>query len=220
MSDFHSSQQQLLQQIDELKTRIEKIEQVQSSQALTVQSSTLFEPHQVDVEPPPPVKLEKLKYYREEDKHEWNLLSNRISSYITSQSFLVTAYAVSMGNQNPRWGSWFTLFFPLILSFIGIATSYRALPGITGAVRVIELWHKKRDKLFFQNPEKDRQEKDTRMDDFRDDRPMKNANYQGEKSIDEIHNRSLQFAITAPWLFGASWFCFAVLTIILHIYFP
>jgi hypothetical protein len=220
MSDFHSNQDQLLQQLDELRMRIEKIEQMQASQAPAVQSTTLFEPQQVSVELPPPIKLEKLKYYREEDKHEWNLLSNRISSYITSQSFLVTAYAVSMGNQHPKWGSWFTLIFPLILSFIGISTSYRALPGITGAVKVIELWHKKRDRLFLQNPEKDHPEKDARMEDFRDDRKMKNSSYQGEKSIDEIHNRSLQFAVTAPWLFGISWVFFAILTIILHIYFP
>ena len=43
-------------------------------------------------------KLKRLNFYRSEITLEWNLLSNRVGSYITSQSFLVTAFAISMGN--------------------------------------------------------------------------------------------------------------------------
>jgi hypothetical protein len=42
------------------------------------------------------VKLEKLKFYRAEIKHEFNLLYDRVNSYITSQSFLVIGFALSM----------------------------------------------------------------------------------------------------------------------------
>ena len=70
-------------------------------------------------------KLERLNYYRAEDRHEWSLLSNRLSSYITSQSFLVTSYAIAMGNSNPRWSEWFTLLFPSLIALLGLATSWR-----------------------------------------------------------------------------------------------
>jgi hypothetical protein len=58
------------------------------------------------------VKLEKLGFYRAEIKHEFNLLSNRVNAYITSQSFLVVGFALAMGNLNPQWGSLFRLIFP------------------------------------------------------------------------------------------------------------
>lgn len=213
MSDLHSDSQQLLQDMNELVKRIEQLEQAQFSQS--------------PVGLPPHDKMEKLQYYRQENRHEWNLLSNRVSSYITSQSFLVTAYAVSMGNQNPKWGNWFTLIFSLIVSIIGVATSLRARPGINGAVKILKLWHKKQDRLFFQNPdeaERDRKcaSEDLSMIDFNDGRPMiipKHSKEEANKveSIDEIHNTSLQFATAAPWLFGISWLCFAALTIGLHV---
>jgi hypothetical protein len=215
MDELHADSHQFPQDINDLVKRIERLENARFSQS--------------PVSLPPPEKMEKLKYYRQENRHEWNLLSNRVSSYITSQSFLVTAYAVSMGNQNPKWGDWFTLIFPLIVSIIGVATSLRARPGINGAVKILKLWHKKQDRLFFQNPdeaEKDRQcaSEDLNMIDFNDGRPMiipKHSKEESNKieSIDEIHNTSLHFATTAPWLFGISWLCFATLTIVLHVLF-
>ena len=79
------------------------------------------------------VKLEKLRFYRAEIQHEFNLLSNRVNAYITSQSFLVVGFALAMSNLNPHWGSLFRLIFPLALALLGIAPSIQAWPGIRGA---------------------------------------------------------------------------------------
>ena len=203
------------QETNELVKRIERLEEAQSSQ--------------FPLGVPPREKIEKLQYYRQENRHEWNLLSSRVSSYITSQSFLVTAYAVAMGNQNSKWGNWFTLIFPLIVSIIGVATSWRAAPGINGAVKILKLWHKKQDRLFFQNPDEAERDRncasaDLSMIDFNDGRQIIVPKHSKEEagrieSIDEIHNTSLNFATAAPLLFGISWGIFAALAIGLHVLF-
>jgi hypothetical protein len=153
----------------------------------------------------PPVNLERLRFYREEIKHEFNLLSNRVSSYVTSQSFLVTAFALSMGNSNPRWGSLFRLIFPLVLSLLGIVVSIQAWPGIKGACDIISLWHEKQNRLFAEDP---------RLDDYRVERPLTAP---GRRTpVDIIHERSLWFAKWSTWIFLAAWTIFGLLALFLH----
>ena len=154
-----------------------------------------------------PARLEKLKFYRSETQHEFNLLSNRVGAYITSQSFLVIAYATSLGNTNPRWGSLFRLVFPIALAIVGLTTSLLVWPGIQGACTTIELWREKLERLYARDP---------RLDDYRVARPL-GTSRQG-KSIDTIHVRSLLFARWAPAVFAAAWSVFGLLTLTLSLF--
>jgi hypothetical protein len=150
------------------------------------------------------VKLEKLRFYRAEIQHEFNLLSNRVNAYITSQSFLVVGFALAMGNLNPHWGSLFRLIFPPALALLGIATSIQAWPGIRGACDSISLWREKQQRLF---------EHDPSMDDYRIERPIVQSS-QG-RSMDIIHERSLWFAKCCPWIFATGWSVFGLLALVL-----
>lgn len=149
-------------------------------------------------------KLEKLKFYRAEIKQEYDLLAGRVNSYVTSQSFLCIAYASSMGNLNPQWGNIFTLVFPIVLVWLGIATSIQASRGITAAFRTIELWHIKQNKIF---------ENDSALEDYHLIRfnPSDTASPQ-----DLIYVRGLAFAKWSPRIFLAAWGIFGALAVFLH----
>ncbi len=99
-------------------------------------------------------KVERLRYYRSEISLEWTLLSNRLSSYITSQAFLVSAFAVAMGNASRAFSSaLFTLLFPIVLCVVGAFTSVCAYPSIDGPIVVLNRWRRKQRRLFLLNPE-------------------------------------------------------------------
>lgn len=150
-------------------------------------------------------RLEKLKFYRTEIKQEYDLMSSRVNSFVTSQSFLCIAYASSMGNLNSSWGNLFTLIFPTVLALLGISTSIQAGKGITAAFKTIELWHAKQNKLFNDEPT---------LEDFHlvrfkaaaDERPPK----------DLIYLRGLAFAKWSPRIFFVAWCIFGALAIWLH----
>ena len=142
-------------------------------------------------------KLERLEFYRSEIKMEYDLLSNRMSAYVTSQSFLCIAFATSMGNLNPHWGNIFNFVFPLALAIIGIAASIQSHRGISAAFETIALWHLKQDNLFESEPS---------LDDYR-------LNTERET----IQQRGLSFAKWSPLIFIFAWFIFGTLTIVLHL---
>jgi len=142
--------------------------------------------------------LESFKVCRSELQHEYNVLANRLNSYITSQAFLVSGYAISMGNMVPGAGATFRLLFPLMLSLVGILLSIRAHPGISGACGVIGHWHAKEAKLF---------DKNCGLGDY---------DVLRKDDVRAIHDRNLLFAQTSPWIFGIAWLLMAVLAIYLH----
>ena len=139
------------------------------------------------------------KVCRDEIKHEYGVLANRLNSYITSQAFLVSGYAISMGNMNPAWGSNFRLWFPLLLTVLGAMLSIRAHPGIAGVCSVIEHWHKKQDEIFASGAALDQYSV------LRHDR------------VRIIHDGNLWFAQTATWIFGAAWVVMAGMAIFLFL---
>src|SRR2546423_12416334 len=81
---------------------------------------------------------------REEIRAEHSLIANRLSWYVTSQSFLVTAFAISRG----AGFTWFHFFSTLLLPIIGIVSSALIFPSILGACSTIKLWHEKQRALF------------------------------------------------------------------------
>jgi hypothetical protein len=202
MTDQTTSLSTDAQTIADLTARLEKLEGSQAS--------------------PSADKLAKLRFIRSEDQSEWSLLSNRLSSYITSQSFLVSAYTISMGNGNPKWGDRFTLVFPLLLAAVGVLVTVFAYPGITSASEVIQLWHKKQSRLYLLNPEEADKDPsaaqyDPAMDDFRDGRPMQHARDAEGLPVDVVHSKGLRYALVAPWIFGVTWVLLAALTLFLHL---
>jgi hypothetical protein len=142
--------------------------------------------------------MQAFQVCRAELHHEYDVLSNRLNSYITSQAFLVSAYAISMGNMNLAWGDLFNLTFPLLLSFVAILLSIRAQPGIGAACNIIARWHNREADLF---------QLARGLDDYA---PI------AEEELRVIHDRNLLFAQTSPWIFGPAWLLMAILTIYLH----
>ncbi len=142
--------------------------------------------------------LAAFRICRDEVKHEQDVLSGRLSSYITSQSFLVSAYAVSMGNLNPKWGGDFRLAFPIVLCLVGFLLSVRAQPGITDASTIIGRWHLRQDELLEQHPDL--------------------AFYEmlhGSRT-ERLRARDQWFALAAGYIFAAAWVAFGILSLGLY----
>ncbi|MBC7805588.1 MAG: hypothetical protein H7145_05500 [Akkermansiaceae bacterium] len=168
-------------------------------------------------------KLEKLTFYRNEIGREWTLLTARVGTLITSQSFLVTAFTISLGNMNPTWGGLFTLVYPLLLATVGLSVAYYSYPAITGAAKVIELWHKKQGRLYLLNPEESEANPamatpDPQMADYRDDRPLLVSKRTGTVAVDAIQLQSLRFAVVTPLVFGITWFAVVILVLALRFF--
>ncbi len=166
-------------------------------------------------------KREKLAFYRNEISREWTLLTARVGTLITAQSFLVTAFTISLGNMNPKWGAAFTLFYPLLLAAVGLSVAYFSYPAITGAARVIELWHKKQGRLYLLNPEECEANPamampDPDMADYRDDRPLVVSKRTGTVPVDAIQMQSLRFAVVTPLVFGITWVAVVALVLALR----
>ena len=166
-------------------------------------------------------KREKLAFYRGEISREWTLLTARVGTLITSQSFLVTAYTISLGNANAHWGERFTLIYPLLLAIVGLTVAFYSYPAITGAARVIELWHKKQGRLFLLDPDAteanpDAAKPDPEMADYRDDRPLTVSKATGKVPMDAIQAQSLRYCIVTPLVFGVTWIVLVALVLTLH----
>jgi hypothetical protein len=137
----------------------------------------------------------RLKICRDEVMHEYNVLANRLTSFITSQSFLVSAYAVSMNNVNPSWGDSYRLVFPLLLSAVGIVLSVRANPGITGVCDVINKWHERQEAIFLESPH------------------LEEYAVLQRPTTRDYHQRSLLFAEASAWIFIVTWLALGRLSV-------
>jgi hypothetical protein len=142
----------------------------------------------------PSLNMETYKMCREESRHEFEILSGRMSTFILSQSFLVSAFAVAMGNLNPKWGHTFRIAFPGLICVMGLVLSFRAEPGITAACNMIRHWHHRQDTIL---------ETDEELQKYYGFQP---------KDQSRIHARDILFAQTAPYIFGMAWLAFLALT--------
>lgn len=143
--------------------------------------------------------LERLQFYRAEIRHEFDLLANRVSSFIASQSFLVLGFTLSVSNAAPGWGV--RLAFPLAIAILGAILSALVMPGILGASETIDLWRAKQAALFDEAAEE--------LEPFRLRRRVSG------RGIDLVHRRSLRFAKLAPWIFLCAWLGFGALASLL-----
>lgn len=118
---------------------------------------------------------------RDEIRAEHTLIANRLSWYVTSQSFLVTAFVISQGNGF----AWFRWFSTVLLPVVGFTSSALIFPSILGAVSTITLWHQKQDEFFKLN------------------KAFKNAFSMQRPSW--VERRGLLFPQIMPLLFGLVW---------------
>ena len=88
---------------------------------------------------------------RDEIKTEYNLLNSRLTWFVTSQSFLVSAFAISRANGFV----WFDWFATLLLPIVGLLLAALVLPSLMAACQTIELWHEKQAHFFVNQPEFD-----------------------------------------------------------------
>ena len=89
------------------------------------------------------------QHIREEIRGEHSLITNRLTWYVTSQSFLVTAFAISRGS-GFTWHHWFST---TLLPLVAFVNSLLILPSIVGARKTIKLWHEKQTGFFQRNQE-------------------------------------------------------------------
>lgn len=151
---------------------------------------------------------ERLNFYRSEIHFESTLLASRTSSYLSSQSFLMIAFASLMANTNPEWGSLFRLVVPSVLALLGLITSLHAIPGIRGSFDVIERWHRKQADLL-------QTEGNVGL------LPNHDSALFGEGNTPaggERYKRTLMFSLRTPIIFGCVWAVLGVFCIVLHFF--
>jgi hypothetical protein len=118
---------------------------------------------------------------RDEIRAEHTLIANRLTWFVTSQSFLVTAFAISRGN-GFHWHPWFST---IMLPTLGFVSAALVFPSIVGASKTIQLWHQKQSDFF------------TRHAAFKTAFALQRALW--------IESRGLLFPKLIPLLFGAFW---------------
>ena len=121
------------------------------------------------------------QHIREETRAEHSLIANRLTWYVTSQSFLVTAFAISRGS-GFTWHHWFST---ILLPLVALVTSLLVLPSLVGARKTIQLWHKRQRDFFTRNP------------DFKTAFELKRASW--------IESQGTLFPIVLPLLFAVFW---------------
>lgn len=119
---------------------------------------------------------------RDEIRAEHSLIANRLTWYVTSQSFLVSAFAISRGN-GFNWHHWFST---LLLPLVALITSLLVLPTLVGARKTIQLWHEKQRAFFARNP------------DFSAAFELKRAAW--------VKSHGMLFPIVVPVVFALFWF--------------
>ncbi len=152
--------------------------------------------------------LTKLEYYRAETRHEYSLLGQRVSWYVTCQSFLIIAFSSGMGNSN----LYFRLGIALILPTLGIITSLLTKPSIDGAIAIINRWGAKEYEVL-QNED---------LQDFKIKRAYEKVRFsshrEAEQITDVIKRESLKFAKLVPVVFICGWISLCLLGVTVVIF--
>ncbi|MGQ9614986.1 MAG: hypothetical protein ACUVWJ_01130 [Spirochaetota bacterium] len=136
--------------------------------------------------------LDKLRFYREEVKHEFNLLAMRSNILVTCQSFLIVPYAIFNTVSNFR-----SVLVPVyLLSALGVFVVFILREPINAAHRTISKWLLKQRSLLKTSEE---------LRDFTIDRDML-PEVEIDSSKDSDHVKSLAFTRYGPWAFSFFWY--------------
>lgn len=106
-----------------------------------------------DGDDPPQREVDLFQHYRTEARFEEGLVSGRLTLLLSSQSFLVIAYASSMGASSGDWDAPLPRLLPPALALLGIVLTLCAWPGVLAAHAVAERWHEKERELLAHRPE-------------------------------------------------------------------
>jgi hypothetical protein len=151
---------------------------------------------------------ELLSHYRREIKFQSDLLSSRLSSLLTSQSFLLIAYASSMSGLIGHWQDPFALVFPPILAVLGLVLCLQAWPGIRAGYAVIALWHRKERELLIRNG----------LNAFDYFPTPQETTDEPDRWINKRSEEGALFTKQAPLVFTITWCYFAVLPFGMYIF--
>jgi hypothetical protein len=136
--------------------------------------------------------LDKIRFFREEVKHEFNLLAMRSTVLITCQSFLILPFAIFNTAGNFR-----SVLVPIyIVAVLGIFIALILMEPIKAAHRTIEKWILKQRSLLKVSEE---------LRELMIDRDMI-PGVEKELYRDRDHVKSLAFSKYGPWAFCLFWF--------------
>jgi len=139
--------------------------------------------------------LDKLRFYRDEVKHEFNLLAIRATILVTCQSFLVIPFAILNTAQNFR-----IMLTPVyVIAALGMFIALVLRGPIKAAHRTIDKWLLKQRSLFREAES---------LSDFAIDRDMIRG-ADSDVAKDRDHMKSLAFSRYSPWAFTLFW-CAAI----------
>lgn len=133
-------------------------------------------------------EMEKLRFYRDEVRHEFSMLTTRTTILVTCQSFLVVPFAIL--NTAPRFRSVLAAVF--LVGLLGLATALILIEPLRAGHRALDAWLRKQRSLIQSHPALHE------IAIERDLIPGAEANPQ----LDRDHVRSLAFS-----KFGAPIFC-------------
>ena len=153
--------------------------------------------------------LSRLKHYREEDRHECNLINARMSWLINGQSFLIGAYVIAANNSDV----WFRVGITVCLFVIAEYCARKLSKAITQAESVIDEWHAK--EAILQEEVKSVQDIELRkeMESYFVSRQWPKE--RGEKE-DERHRESFAFQRNIYGIFLFIWIGLLVLSLVLN----
>ena len=144
--------------------------------------------------------LEKLRFYRDEVKHEFNLLAVRSTILVTCQSFLVVPFAILQTVANFRS----TLVIVFMISILGIFVALVIREPINAARRTIDKWLLKQRVLM---------QASTELADLVIDRDMI-PGADTDIKRDKDHIKSMSFSTLGPWAFCIFWIAALVWSVI------
>jgi hypothetical protein len=134
----------------------------------------------------PPTDLEMLKLYREEVRHEFNLLAMRTTILITCQSFLIVPFAILNTAQDFR-----LVCLPVFsIAVLGACVAWTLKKPMDAADTMISEWLT-RQRLLLKGSE--------------ELRPMSTERDALEVNLDSDHQKSLAFSRRAVYFFLTFW---------------
>lgn len=147
---------------------------------------------------------EQLDRVREEIRNEIGLLNSRLNALMSSQSFLVIAYATSLSSGNGDFSGAFTLALPPLLALLGGALVLEAIPSLRAALRAVSDWRQRELALVGATPE------------FA---PYTLAvDEKSRRAVQKRQHQGRHFASRAPAIMLTAWVVLLVLPFGLHIW--
>lgn len=150
--------------------------------------------------------IKRLAAFRGEIQFESQMLSGRLGAYLSSQSFLVIAYASTM---NAGWAQpgVFVLLVSLPLALLGFVLSLDALRSIRTSYGVIQRWHDRQNALLEQHGHL----ADYWPTEHGADEPPR------DPTLGRRFREGTLFAIRSPWIFGIAWIYLAGVAVWLYL---